>query len=486
MSRRANSKLGSENGCSKELMAIVDAYCDDRATAEEIEQLEKLLNEDCKAVQDYINYVGVHTALDWCATSRELLPTQSPHLQTDKGVLGRLRDALTKYQIKDYGILAICAVLLVALTVSWVRNHELSSSSAGSLSASVAAHSEDARWIVLGSNAPSEGMRRTINRNDTVHLTSGQLQLCFQSGAEVSLTGPAVLQVISPSQALAVSGRLTANVPDQAIGFSIDTPRAQVVDLGTRFGLDVDGLGQTDVVVFEGEVDICYGPIETQKRDWTSRVMHVGEAVRVDDRGAANRIMSINSTEYTPMESAVPLVSSPLITGVYDNIRSQESWNYYEIVHCGMREDARAYVDRISHEWNGVESAGMPKYLIGGDYVKMFNNDKYSHTFELSITLSRQSLLYVLFDDRIPPPEWLQKSFTNTGDHIGIDRGPYRHPDGKLIPGSPGVGPGQSVEDTLSVWVKEVKGPGEIVLGSTETPHNFVNMYGIVATEYYK
>jgi hypothetical protein len=45
-----------------------------------------------------------------------------------------------------------------------------------------------------------------------------------------------------------------AKVPQQAIGFSLDTPTARIVDLGTEFGVIV-GLSTTEVHVLQGEVE---------------------------------------------------------------------------------------------------------------------------------------------------------------------------------------------------------------------------------------
>ena len=41
-------------------------------------------------------------------------------------------------------------------------------------------------------------------------------------------------------------------------GFVVETPQGQVTDLGTEFGVDVAGDSNTDVVVFEGAVNLAY------------------------------------------------------------------------------------------------------------------------------------------------------------------------------------------------------------------------------------
>jgi hypothetical protein len=146
-----------------------------------------------------------------------------------------------------------------------------------------------------------------------------------------------------------------------------------------------------------------------------------------------------------------------------------------------MQEDARAFVDRQSHKWNGVDSSGMPCYLLGGDYVKTFNNDKCRKDIEIIVTLNEPCKLYILFDDRISAPTWLRENFRDTGDKIGVDGGP-RNYNGVLSKGvTAGTGAGVSVDDLLSVWVREVNSPGPVRLVATETPQDDLNMYGIVA-----
>jgi len=47
-----------------------------------------------------------------------------------------------------------------------------------------------------------------------------------------------------------------AFVPEQAVGFVVDTPLGRVRDLGTEFGVAVDGPEMVDVVVFTGLVEV--------------------------------------------------------------------------------------------------------------------------------------------------------------------------------------------------------------------------------------
>lgn len=86
-------------------------------------------------------------------------------------------------------------------------------------------------------------------------LASGYAQIEFFCGATVILEGPAELDLRSSSVARVRSGRLRAQVPPAARGFSLEVDDLRVVDLGTEFGLSVSSAG-ANVQVFDGEVEL--------------------------------------------------------------------------------------------------------------------------------------------------------------------------------------------------------------------------------------
>ncbi len=86
-------------------------------------------------------------------------------------------------------------------------------------------------------------------------LKSGIAQIEFFQGARVTLEGPAELNLISSGEATCTKGKLSAHVPPQAKGFRINTPKGNIVDLGTEFGLSIDE-SNTSVHVFKGEVEL--------------------------------------------------------------------------------------------------------------------------------------------------------------------------------------------------------------------------------------
>ncbi len=87
-------------------------------------------------------------------------------------------------------------------------------------------------------------------------LVEGIATLKFESGAVVTMEAPTTLEVLTAMHCRLVEGTVTAEVPEPAHGFVIDTPDIKVVDLGTKFGVTAGSAGNSQVRVFEGEVEI--------------------------------------------------------------------------------------------------------------------------------------------------------------------------------------------------------------------------------------
>ncbi len=137
-----------------------------------------------------------------------------------------------------------------------------------------------------------------------LQLEVGIVRLDFANGAMVTLQGPARFEIISKEKTRLESGILTASIPQSAVGFEVITPAVDVVDLGTAFGVSVGADGETDVCVFEGEVEVSL----TESAD-TPQLVREGNAVR--SRPKADSIDSVDySTER--YEDAWPVTSGVL------------------------------------------------------------------------------------------------------------------------------------------------------------------------------
>jgi hypothetical protein len=93
-----------------------------------------------------------------------------------------------------------------------------------------------------------------LSPGQRVKLKRGLLQLTFGTGAKVVVEGPADFVATTATEAVLSAGKIAAAVPKFARGYTILTPTAEIVDLGTEFGVNVDGQGASEVHVFDGDV----------------------------------------------------------------------------------------------------------------------------------------------------------------------------------------------------------------------------------------
>ncbi len=172
---------------------------------------------------------------------------------------------------------AAAACLLMGIGISiWIANQDTPRVGPGggniaprSEFASVA-HTVDAEW----------GDDSTLNMGDrlsrqVIDLRAGFVNLAFDDGVEVTLHGPARYELLGPGQTKLTAGLLTATVPPGAEGFTVDTPTAEIVDLGTSFGVDLREEGFASVSVFDGQVEVAV-PDATEKH-----VLTEGQSVRI-------------------------------------------------------------------------------------------------------------------------------------------------------------------------------------------------------------
>lgn len=112
-------------------------------------------------------------------------------------------------------------------------------------------------------------------------LRRGLLHLRFDGGVMVYVEAPARFDVVSSSRLILHSGRLSASVPPAGVGFTVETPEAEVIDFGTEFSVEV-GAGASEVHVFDGLVRVQ----PRSKRDGQEREpvnLRTSQAVKIEE-----------------------------------------------------------------------------------------------------------------------------------------------------------------------------------------------------------
>ena len=136
---------------------------------------------------------------------------------------------------------------------------------------------------------------------EVIKIQKGLIRVDFDHGASMTLEGPAFVEIENSMHAFFHYGVATFQVPEAAKGFTVDTINADVVDLGTAFGLSRQPEGDTDVCVFEGEVEV------------NGQLVQEGQAVRADTKSTVERRLY----ETERYQNAWPLTSGVLqMTGM--------------------------------------------------------------------------------------------------------------------------------------------------------------------------
>lgn len=136
----------------------------------------------------------------------------------------------------------------------------------------------DAQWAETVT--PMKKGSRLVTNTEPFMLRKGIAELLFDNDIKVLIEAPAEFVLITDDQVKLTYGRLYAVVPQQTIGFTVTTPNAKVIDLGTEFGVQVDFSRTTEVHVVKGKTTL----LADQKGQMISLQVNEGAAKKISDR----------------------------------------------------------------------------------------------------------------------------------------------------------------------------------------------------------
>lgn len=261
------------------IQSLIRAYTDGSITPPQFEQLQQALREDAAVREQFLHELNVHAALDDLATGTDNGKSSRDELEiadVDESQ-DTQRDTTRRWLRWFPSRLAVAATVLIAVGVlsffagrgNW--NAETATPSPRTVEGVARLVSTvDAQWQT------TEPLPDKSLDLGEYQLVAGTVELEFREGARVTLRGPARFSLRSSNHLHLTTGNLVANVPEEALGFTVTTPQSKVVDLGTAFGLAVDKTGRTDIHVLDGLV-------QAFPRQATEGVMiSQGEARRID------------------------------------------------------------------------------------------------------------------------------------------------------------------------------------------------------------
>ncbi len=231
------------NSPTEELDRLLSRMTEARLDPEEGRRLAQLIEADSELRQRYLDYCQMHAILlsEHGLLASTAVPSNDPLDQAGS----HRRRALW---------LALAVVLMIAcLPLLGLRP---SSSQPPTRGAEVAylSHAVGVSFE-YGAAGEAKTTTGTVIPAGQYLLNLGIAELTFESEVKVTIEAPASFLLVDQGTIELLSGKLSAHVPRDGIGFTIETPRAAVVDLGTDFGVEVMN-HDAEIHVFTGEVRV--------------------------------------------------------------------------------------------------------------------------------------------------------------------------------------------------------------------------------------
>ncbi len=199
---------------------------------------------------------------------------------------------------------------------------------------------------------------------DRYKLERGILEMETKLGARVVVEAPASFQFESVGQLRLFNGRLAANVPETAQGFSVLTATGTAIDLGTEFGVDARPDGESEIHVFEGEVI-------AESNDGVRQNLQGGEAFSLN---AANGLPgSLRASAFVrPDELALfQINNADRMRGKSDELSAQLRSDPALITLLDFENDENLPPGKyhlVQGRWPGLRA---PEFVGPGDHMKL-------------------------------------------------------------------------------------------------------------------
>jgi len=257
----------SSTSSHSELLSLLDAALAETLTPAQHERLQSLLRDDAGAQTDYFDYLDVHLGLKQLVLSADSEagePSLAAGLPCGQAI-PELATSSLAHRVSRRGWGAVAALgLAVALTGTFMAGSLCWRGDAAGTQPVVATASQTGTSpekiaVRLSQMSKAEFFGELIppiaselTPHHSYALIKGTVELTYPSGAQATIQAPAVFSIDSPESLRLKIGGCSVHAPDGAQGFQVMTPRSQIVDLGTRFFVGVDDLGQSELQVIEG------------------------------------------------------------------------------------------------------------------------------------------------------------------------------------------------------------------------------------------
>lgn len=284
---------------------------------EDAAQLARRLAEDPEASALYLKIVAFDVGLQWSSgalAKQEVLASRLPlaitpapaapagdpvHVES-KPIRAPLAppprgaSLFSRATLKYVAFVAICLYGSFVLVAWNLRSGKLPSVAGGNEGpVAFVCGAANVQW---SKNASPKSAEAPVQRGESLKIDSGLVELELKRGAKLVIEGPAQWSIDGDNLATLRSGKLVAKVSPSAIGFTVRTATATVIDLGTEFGVEADDNGATQIEVFKGKVELRTGAQRDSLSNSPAIMLAAGTARRVEPDGAKSGVIVREAT----------------------------------------------------------------------------------------------------------------------------------------------------------------------------------------------
>jgi hypothetical protein len=311
---------------------LIEAYLDGSITAPEMQKLNALLLADANVRREFAEILNVDSAL--AAMAAGWTKAEAPAVRQ------------TKWRTSSPRWIAAAASVALMLGGWWWH-----------ASTQAFATVEKAAGVV-------EMADGSALRDESHEIKAGSVALITARGARIVIEAPAAFHFESAQRLHMKRGRLAADVPPAAKGFTVITPTGDAVDLGTRFGVDVPSSGAAEVHVFQGEV------IAKASGANAKQSLRTGDAVTFDQ--GANTARELRSSAFIQADEMSELTAG-LAAG--QRARSDSAMMKLKsdpaliaLLDFESADDLPGVYRNVQGRWPGSHA---PEFVHVGDHLKL-------------------------------------------------------------------------------------------------------------------
>jgi hypothetical protein len=267
----------SETQNKYELLShLIHGLLSGELTDVQFQRLNQMLSKDPKCLQYYIEYTtlwGLLDEMNGFSDDEDLYPGDAaailqaladeertaktitlPKEQEPPKLIRKVERKQIEYKINRRALLTIAvSIAAIVLIILFVR---FAPPSKG-IQVAVLVDTINAKWADV--DGTMQNGTPLATSTESMLLREGYAELLFNTNVRVVIEGPAEFQLLAEDVVCLNYGKLYATVPQKAIGFTVNTHTAKVIDLGTEFGVQADLSGDTILQVMKGKTILVAG-----------------------------------------------------------------------------------------------------------------------------------------------------------------------------------------------------------------------------------